>query len=333
MAASGDRINYSLRPAKAVERKMLKDILFLMYPFGCMSECKYIGFGSKYFSDFKLFHKGLHINDMVSIEGDVKAKGKYEFNKPFGCVKLEMGASNDVLNRLEIDKRFIAWLDYDYSINESMLIDIEVLIENLYSGSVVLTSFNAIPLKLMALREELSDESSSHTVLVRTKLESLVPSRYIPRELPKQGLGKSEVYSKIVRGIFENKIHNSLLDKNAALGQEDKWVCKQMVYFNYKDGADMSTLGWVFYQEKDVGKYENCNFDQVEFYRDGADACHIDVPNLTLKEVRHLQESMPLQPGTIDRSRFSEEIYSEKDISSFSKIYKYFPSFTDVEIA
>jgi hypothetical protein len=333
MVASGDRINYSLRPAKAVERKMLKDIFFLMSPFGYISECKYIGFGSKYFSDFKLFHKALHINDMVSIEGDVLAKGKYEFNKPFGCVKLEMGTSNNVLNRLEIDKKFIAWLDYDYPINKPMLSDIEVLIENLYSGSVILTSFNAMPPKLMQLREELKDNSSTHPEMVRKKLESLILSPYIPRNLPKKGIAKSAVYSKIIREIFVNKIQHSLLDKNAALVQEDKWVCKQIVYFNYKDGADMSTLGWVFYQEKDSERYENCNFSQLEFYRDGAEACHINVPNLTLKEVRHLQEAMPLGSGEIDRSRFLKEIYSDEDISSFSKIYKYFPSFTDVEIA
>lgn len=332
-SASGNKINYSLRPAKAVERKMIKDLIFVLHPFGAVSKYKYIGFGSKYFSDFKLFHKSLHISDMLSIEWDVKYRDKYEFNKPFNCIRLEFGHSNEVLSNVDFDKKFIAWLDYDIAINETMLNDVGVLIDNLVSGSLVLPSYNAIAPKQVQLREEFKDQESDHSSLLKMKLKKLVPSEFIPMNIPKQGLAKVKVYSSIVKSIFENKIKCSLLAKNAALKEEDKWLFHQVVYFNYKDGADMSTVGWVFYPKKDKGRFENCKFDSLEFYRNGEDACQIEIPNLTNKEIEYLQEFMPLDEGGIDRDSISEEIYSDQDILSFSKVYKYFPNFMDIETA
>jgi hypothetical protein len=332
--ASGDRINYTLRPAKSVERKVLKDLFHSFHPFGPVSEYRYIGFGSKYFSDFKLFHRSLHIEDMVSIEFDVDRPDKYEFNKPFECVQLKFGKSSDILSTLNYTKKFIAWLDYDYAIDESMLVDINILIENLFSGSLVLVSYNSIAPKLMKLREEFCDlEEKSHSELLRKKLGKSVLTKYIPREIPSQGLARSAVYSSIVRSIFINKIQQSLSDKNSALSESDKWVFSQVAYINYKDGSDMSTLGWVFYQIKDVDKFESCDYSSVEFCGDSETASNIEVPNLTTKEVNFLQEHMPLREGGIDRKKLSPVIYSDQDIYSFSKIYKYFPSFMDVEMA
>ena len=331
--ASGDRINYTLRPAKAVERKMLKDTFSKLYPFGLVSEYKYIGFGSKYFSDFKLFHRVLHIDDMVSIESDIDYAEKYEFNKPFRCVHLELGLSNKVLSRMTYENKFIAWLDYDYAIDESMLTDIEILIEDLFSGTIILSSYNAIAPRITSLREELRDEISTHSELLRRKLESQVPSEFVPLDMPAQGLAKTEIYSQIVRSVFENKIKRTLLDKNAALSDSNKWEFSQIIYFNYKDGADMSTLGWIFYQRKDKDKFERCDFGLLDFYRNEGDAYKIDIPNLTIKEIRFLQEQMPLADGEIDRDKISDKIYSDKDVASFSKVYKYFPNFMDIEIA
>ena len=344
MAATGDRINYTLRPAKAVERKMLKDIFSKLYPFGSVSEYKYIGFGSKYFSDFKLFHKTLHIDDMVSIESDIDYAEKYEFNKPFGCVRLELGLSNKVLSRMKYENKFIAWLDYDYAIDMSMLTDIEILIENLFSGSIILSSYNAMAPRITALKEEFrdsiaalekefQDKESTHSKLLRRKLKSQVAQEYVPRDIPVQGLAKTEIYSKVVRMIFVNKIKSALLNKNAALDDSEKWECSQIIYFNYRDGADMSTLGWVFYQRKDKDKFEKCEFSLLDFYRNGDSAYKIDIPNLTIKEIRFLQEHMPLADGEIDRKKISDKIYSDEDVVSFSEVYKYFPNFMDIEIA
>ncbi|HGB1823876.1 TPA: O-methyltransferase, partial [Salmonella enterica subsp. enterica serovar Bahrenfeld] len=71
MANTGRKIDYRIRPAKNIERKMIRDVLLRLSPFGIFSDYQYIGFGSKYFTDFIIMHKYLGIDDMISIEGDV----------------------------------------------------------------------------------------------------------------------------------------------------------------------------------------------------------------------------------------------------------------------
>jgi hypothetical protein len=63
MAGSYEKINYSLRPAKSIERKMLCDAFRRLSAFGKVENYQYIGFGSTYFSDFSLFHKALGISN------------------------------------------------------------------------------------------------------------------------------------------------------------------------------------------------------------------------------------------------------------------------------
>lgn len=330
--ASGDVINYSIRPAKFVERKVIRDMLINLNRFSTIADYKYVGFGSKYFSDFSLFHKTLHINDMVSIEGDIDNKEKYQFNKPFECIEVVMGMSNEALPKIELNKNFIVWLDYDFGIDISMLNDIGFLVENLMSGSVVLTSYNSIAHKIGKLREDFGDEEASHKELLIRRLTDLVTEAYIPENIPETKLSKAITFSKIVRDIFILKIKNALSDKNSALELPEQWDFKQIMYFQYKDGADMATLGWVFFKKKDKEKIDNCGFEENEFSREDDDAYQINIPNLTVKEVNRLQNSMPLK-AEINREQLPETIYSNEDIESFSKIYKYYPSFMSVDFA
>lgn len=330
--ASGDAINYSIRPAKFVERRIIRDMLMGINRFAVLADYKYIGFGSKYFADFSLFHKTLHINDMISIEGDVTNAEKYHFNKPFECINVVMGLSNQALPQVNFDKKFIIWLDYDYRIDLTMLNDIGILVENLISGSVVLTSYNTISLKLGQLKEEFKDDASSHKELLIRKLTDLVGEEYIPANIPEKQLSKSQTFSKIVREIFILKIKNSLVEKNAALEPEEKWGFKQIMYFHYKDGSDMGTVGWIFYKNKDEEKILNCAFEHNNFYRDDNEAYQINTPNLTVKEVSRLQNAMPIS-GEINRQELPEFLYTEEEIKSFSEIYKYYPSFMSVDIA
>ena len=66
MAASYRKIDYRVRPAKAVERKMFVEILRKLSEFGRLEGYRYVGLGSLYFSDFKLFHRVLGFDSMIS---------------------------------------------------------------------------------------------------------------------------------------------------------------------------------------------------------------------------------------------------------------------------
>lgn len=58
-------INYPLRPAKAIERRMLCAAFERLHPFQRIERYRYVGFGSIYFSDFQLLHRQLGITDML----------------------------------------------------------------------------------------------------------------------------------------------------------------------------------------------------------------------------------------------------------------------------
>jgi hypothetical protein len=113
MSSSYKKINYALRPAKQVERKMMCEAFRRLAEFGAMESYRYIGFGSPYFTDFQIIHKQLNVQEMVSIEINEGDRDRFLFNRPFRCIELRFGHSNTVLPQLPWHARSIVWLDYD----------------------------------------------------------------------------------------------------------------------------------------------------------------------------------------------------------------------------
>ena len=108
--ASFDVINYSLRPNKNIERKLIFESLRLMDNLFEFSSYRYVGMGSLWFVDFILAHKMLHINNMVSIERPEYAK-RVEFNKPYNCISIEAGDTTHVLPTIDLQKQLdLVWL-------------------------------------------------------------------------------------------------------------------------------------------------------------------------------------------------------------------------------
>ena len=120
MSASFKRIDYSLRPAKHAERRMLCDVFRRLRPFGRVEDYVYVGFGSVWFSDFSLFHRALGIRDMISIEAADTAKERIEANKPFR-IPVDYRTSNDALPDLDWLRNQFLWLDYDDPMSTDML--------------------------------------------------------------------------------------------------------------------------------------------------------------------------------------------------------------------
>src|SRR3546814_2772121 len=83
MKDSFRRIDYSVRPAKHAERRMLCDVFRKLAAFDPVEQYRYVGFGSVWFSDFILFHRALGVRHMLSIEQAVASKNRFEANRPF----------------------------------------------------------------------------------------------------------------------------------------------------------------------------------------------------------------------------------------------------------
>lgn len=324
MANSGNIINYSIRAAKNIERKMLRDIFVRLSPVGVFSDYQYIGFGSKYFVDFIMFHRYLNIQDMTSIESDTRFKEKYVFNKPYDCVKLEFGHSNEVLPKLNLTKKSIVWLDYDSAFSKTMLTDLSTLVERLPSGSIITLSYNSEPYREKELVQHFGRNVDK---LYRRKFEEVFGKQFIPGGFDERGWTNKIKFSKFIRQVIISQIESVLSKRNISILDKDKFKLQQVAYFDYADGARMSTLSFVIFNSSEQARIENCRANELFFYKDSDCSYEIKVPNLTNKEIRYLMEKMPGDNNLI----FDKKIFNQEEVLEFKKNYKYYPSFFEID--
>jgi hypothetical protein len=312
MPSSYESINYALRPAKNIERRMLCEVFRKLVEFGRLESYTYIGFGSAYFSDFSLFHKSLRITSNVSIERDVKNKKRFEFNRPYKCIRLEFGESNQILPKLTWDMRTIIWLDYDYKLDQGILTDVAFVCSNALSGSIIVVTVDAKP-------EELSKRIQS--------LRSRVEEQKLPQGLSEAKLGEWGTAS-ISRRIIVNEIEETINARNGGKQAGARFLYKQLFNFHYADGAKMLTVGGIIYDEGQAELEAKCGFEQLDFVKIGEEPFTIEVPNLTLKEIRHLDRQLPCA----DLTEVEAPSVPADDIRRYAQIYRYFPAFVEAEI-
>lgn len=130
--------------------------------------------------------------------------------------------------------------------------------------------------------------------------------------------------------VFDNLIDRSINMRNRAVKEDEKINYEQLYYFSYKDGALMVTIGGIFFSNKETINYKNCNFEHFNFVvspKKTSKPFNIEVPNLTIKEIKELNMLMPQLSKTFD----SEKKFgiSKKDFVSFSKIYRYIPAYSE----
>jgi len=319
MPSSYELVNYSLRPAKAAERKMLCDIARRLEPFDRVEAYRYIGFGSIYFADFHLFHQSLGIWDMVSIEKDEVNEPRFRFNKPFRCVDLKLGHSNVVLPQLNWGKRCILWLDYDGKLDKLVLADIATVCSKAISGSLLVVSVNVEPDRKPGATPA---EQDAHRL---KSFSEVVGDEKVPLGTTGANLRSGEL-AKVCRRVISNEIGRELTDRNGPLNDESKVHFQPLVHFLYADGAQMLTVGGVLYEKRDENLVQACEFQELPFVRTGEDAFIIKAPKLTQKEVRHLNSQLPRVPP----DQLSLPGVPDSDVHDYAAIYRYYPSFSEV---
>ncbi|PXY90757.1 O-methyltransferase [Gilliamella apis] len=322
MANSGRKINYSIRPAKNIERKMFRDILLRLSTCFSFYDYQYIGFGSKYFVDFVLMHRFLHINDMISIENDVHNRNRYKFNSPYSCIDIRFGNASDVLPQINLDRKSIVWLDYDSRFSKNILGDISTLASSLPLDSIVCLTYNSQAYK----RDELLKNDQNNQHLYKDKFIELFGEENIPAAFDERGWSNNEIFSKFIRKTIVNQINKDLSTRKLA-GENN--ILKQILYFDYSDGSFMSSLAFIICSTELESKVSTCNLEAFPFYKTNDESYRIEAPNLTTKEIRYLSEKMPAEINDID---FSQTGLSESDVNNFCKNYKYYPTFSEIEI-
>lgn len=336
---SYEDINYALRPAKSIERKMLVDTFRRLSAFASLSSYRYIGFGSTYFSDFILFHRVLNITNMLSIEKDEANAERFEFNVPFKCVKIAFGRSTAILPTLKWKTRTIAWLDYDGPLTAEVLADVAFFTTNAPSGSVLVVSVNANASDddaadrasdESAVVQPESDEPKSPAAAAERRLQRFrarvghtkVPATVTPRDMRKWGI------ADVSKRIITNEINDTIRARNGALEGEDKVTYSQLFNFHYADRARMLTVGGIIYTLGEEKHYREAMFDSLSFVRINGEAYHIEVPNLTYREIRNLEKQMPC----VDETTIKAHGVSLTDIQKYARVYRFFPTFAEADV-
>jgi hypothetical protein len=308
------QVNYAIRPAKCIERKMIAEALHRLGAFHDLKTYQYIGFGSAFFSDFILVHKSLCITDMVSIEKDEAHEQRYKDNCPYNCIDLRFGLSNTVLSKLSFDKPVITWLDYTCRLNDSVLEDVRYVCSKAKSGSVLIVTVNADSLGTSGYKQL--------TQMIRTNKADYqhVYRRY------SQELGKWAVASTY-RQILHEEVGVTLRDRNGVLPSGERINCQQIFNFEYLDTKRMLTYGGVLYKNDDENSLRKCRFETCHCYKPKDEPYRIEVPILTLREMRMLDAQLPKDSDKIKRGSVPES-----DVRKYTHIYRYFPSFVEAEL-
>ena len=321
--ASADNVNYSIRPNKTVERKIVFETLASLGRVCDLSRYRYIGFGALWFVDFILAHKYLSIADMISIERDEYLADRAEFNKPYSCVSVQCGDSEDILPQLSFDEKpTLVWLDYDTSFDGPVLDDLSTLCRYVQTGSMMIVTLNAhkrsLPNQDAENREFQNDEER-----MRHYCNDLIPQPF-PR-----GCMQTAKYPAFLASLVFLHIRRQV----RKAGRENDQVVP-LFNISYKDNAPMITVGAAIASQQHSQEikqvlHSNSTVPKVDENK----PLMIGVPPLTLKEKSTIDQLMPSisVPSENDVSQLGFRL-KPSQIKAYHRFYRYYPMFGEVTI-
>lgn len=308
MSNSGRLINYTLRPAKCVERKIMCELLAKFRTETPIHNYRYIGFGSFYFSDFVLFHNQLNINKMISIEQSPNTE-RYDFNKPYKCIEMAYGSASHVLSRklsFSNDIKDIIWLDYDGNFTAEVLNDILLLLDRVSSGSFIFASFNT----------SVPQDGGARIPYLQTNFHD-----YLPPKLEEKHISKKTI-PNILFSIFDTAVQKGMVARNVK--EEFDLVACPIFFVKYSDNAEMLTIG--YYICRSDG-FDESIVENIPWRPQEEKPYSIDVPCFTKAEIREINRLLP--GATAEEIHTQLPYLEEKDIRKYIGMYKYYPNFLD----
>lgn len=305
------KVQYDLRPAKQVERRMLVDAFQSLALGGfAVENYQYTGMGSVYFVDFVMFHRLLGITRMLSVEHSHKARTRVEFNRPFGCVDIKMGDIGEVIPDLSKDRQHILWLDYDSILASHHVRHASLAGTRLSVGSIVLITVDIEP------PSNDDDPATWREYFIEEAGE------FADKGMGVKGYGRSRLPA-VNAQILERAIQSGIV------GRPD---VEFMPLFNfvYADGHQMLTMGGMICTNNEKRAIRATRLVDAAFYRPNLfdPPYEITVPRLTRKERLHLDAAMPCA----DDWRPTEFDIDPSEVESYRRIYRFLPTYAELLI-
>jgi hypothetical protein len=320
MRGSFTRIDYSLRPAKHAERRMLAEIFRKLRPFWPVEDYTYIGLGSLWFSDFILFHRMLGVRRMVSIEREVASMERIKANKPFRSIRLDFRASSVVLPELRWERPYFVWLDYDDPLNMDILLDVQTVAARAKSGTALAVTVQCHRAPDAAAADE---DRSGPSALDRFR------DRFGRDRVP-EGISAEDLYgwpfAELSARMLRSELEASLAVRNSGPGavlMRFRPICD----IEYEDGAKMRTIVGVFVSDSDHKKFADCEFNRLDFIGSTSGSMRIRVPVLTMREIRQLERRLPRSSDSTIKVGAIPPSHARR----FAELYRYFPNFAVLE--
>jgi hypothetical protein len=305
---SAEKVQYDLRPAKQVERRMLVDALQRLTQVGFgIRDYQYTGLGSIYFFDFIVFHKLLGIHKMLSVEHDLGLEKRVKFNCPFKCVSVFPGKAKDAIPTLSRDLKHFLWLDYDNVVDVDELSEIQLAGRQLPVGSIVLVTVDTE--SPIANVSSTNDLKSYFDGVARNYLGNVKPDEYTMSNL-----------HRVSKKVIVNAI------KDGLEGRQVEFI--PLFDFVYADGHRMLSVGGMIGTAEDKRKVGALDLDGAAYFRLTSEEppYTISVPKLTVKERHMLDAAMPCASSWQPK----EFRLEEEDINSYREIYRFLPSYAEL---
>lgn len=321
MTASFRNVDYSLRPSKHAERRMLAEIFQRLRPFQRVEDYIYVGFGSVWFTDFVLFHRTLGVREMVSIERQVDARPRIDANKPFASVRIDYRSSSLALPDLDWTRRHFIWLDYDDPLNVDMLLDAQSVTARARSGTVLAIS---VQCQKAAEIAEAERDVGGPSALARFEGK-------FGRERVGALVTETDLYGwrfgKLARRLISQELQSALVARNAGLEHDQVAAFQPICSFEYEDGVKMTTVVGVFVSHAEAFQYEACHFQALDFVADPARPVRIPFPKITPREARLIEQTLPWPAGTVQQVG----AVPPSDAAAFAAFYRYWPNYAVLE--
>jgi hypothetical protein len=274
----------------------------------------YVGMGGISFHDFKIMHRHLGIQKMVSVETQDAIFQRQEVNKPFRCIRTEPEDASSVLGRLELDsERAIIWLDYDDIPNDAELDTMYDCVYQARASSFLITTFKA-------------DFHGTHEERLSNLLGKVDRARLPSWAVAQKGFTVKECF-EVSCDLMSQTVAHAMRERNRASGDGAQHAAVQFLYFKYKDGSPMITIGWRILQREDEEQFRNGPVFDLDFTRaEGEEPFAIEPPVITPAEARLLNAELPCGEDDIP------ELPGLKpsEVRKYRSVYRYYPVYHEI---